>query len=86
VLPVFLDRLSGDLFADAGTACFTGECVRFAPTDPTSGLLTSVGAELTVGLQFGFGAPLPLRLGVAQPLNPDFARSPQLYLRVGRSF
>jgi hypothetical protein len=86
VLPVFLDRLYGDLFADAGTACLTGECVRFTPTCPADGLLTSVGAELTVGLQLGFGAPLPLRFGLAQPLDPDFSHRPQAYVRVGRSF
>jgi hypothetical protein len=86
VLPIFLDRLSGDLFADAGTACFTGGCPRFDPGDPGGGVLTSVGAELTTTLQVGFGAALPLRVGVAQPLDPDRPRRPQLYLRVGASF
>jgi Tol biopolymer transport system component len=85
VLPVFLDRISGDVFADAGTACLTGECFSFTSAEPRDGLLTSVGAELTVVFQVGFGASLPLRFGIAQPLNSDFGGKPRFYIRVGIS-
>jgi Tol biopolymer transport system component len=84
IFPIFLDRLSGTLFADAGTACLTGDCVsRSGASDE---VLTSVGAELIVDLQLGFGAPLPLRFGVAQPLNPDVSRAPRAFIGVGRAF
>ncbi len=94
VLPVFLDRLWGDVFADAGSAWCPGSCERGfvgAPTSPD--LLYSVGTELGVDLTAGYFAGFTLRGGVAVPLSevrqdplPSRRPDPQLYLRFGRSF
>lgn len=91
VLPVFLDRLWGDVFADGGSAWCPGVCERgflggAGELDP----IYSVGAELGADLTVGYFAGLVLRGGVAVPLRE--ARDgtgrpgPELYLRFGRSF
>ena len=87
VLPVFLERLWGDAFLDAGTAWCPGGCTRpFLYARATPHPLASVGAELLVDLQLGFGAALPLRFGAALPLVDRPSHAPQLYVRLGRSF
>jgi hypothetical protein len=94
LVPLFLDRVWGDVFADAGAAWCPGECrrgFRGAPSSPEP--LYSVGAELGVDLTVGFLAGLVVRGGVALPLSetpladggaarPD----PVGYVRFGRSF
>lgn len=94
VAPVFLDRIWGDLFVDAGAAWCATDCERrfeAAPLEPHP--LISAGAELIVELNFGFGADLPLRFGLAAPLTPETGSgtpghrpAPSAYLRLGRSF
>lgn len=87
LLPVFLDRVWGDLFVDAGAAWCPGACERGFRNAPREARpLASVGAELNVEGSVGYFLPLPLRLGVALPLRDPSAGRPQLYLRVGRSF
>ena len=85
LIPVYLDRITGDLFADAGTAWCGGACpprLSAAPRDPRP--LTSLGAEAVIESRLGFHTSVPLRLGVALPLQQEGA--PEFYLRVGRSF
>ena len=85
LLPLYLDRVSGDLFADAGGAWCPGECpTRFAAASAEPDFVSSIGAEVVAELRFGFQTQLPLRFGAALPLQLD--RDPELYLRVGRSF
>ncbi|HET8656111.1 MAG TPA: hypothetical protein VFL93_11390 [Longimicrobiaceae bacterium] len=87
-LPVFLDRFSGDLFADAGTAWCAGVCSRFANTEPRP--LVSLGAELVTDVQFGYAdQDIPVRVGIAFPTRTapgTSAGQPEVYLRLGRSF
>jgi hypothetical protein len=94
VLPFFLDRLWGDLFADAGSAWCPDECTferlqAFSAPDP----IYSVGGELILDLDVGYFVELQLRGGAAVPLSrvegAGGARerpSPRFYLRLGRSF
>ncbi len=87
LLPVYLDRVWGDLFLDAGAAWCPGSCergFRAAPSEPRP--LASVGAELNVETTFGFFVGLPLRFGVALPLRDPGVGRPGLHLRIGRSF
>jgi hypothetical protein len=94
LVPLFLDRVWGDVFADAGGAWCPGACQRgFRGAPSTLEPLYSVGAELGVDLSVGYFAGLTLRGGVALPLSEvpaagGGARRPDLqgYLRVGRSF
>ncbi|HLL48213.1 MAG TPA: hypothetical protein VK399_16045, partial [Longimicrobiaceae bacterium] len=70
LVPLFLDRLWGDVFADAGAAWCPGTCqrgLRGAPATPDP--LYSVGAELGVDLTLGYFAELTVRGGVALPLS-----------------
>lgn len=93
LLPVFLDRVWGDLFADVGAAWCADTCDGRLPNAPTAPRpLWSVGGELGVDFTLGYFVDLRLRGGVAVPLStvgtgagaarPD----PELYLRFGRSF
>lgn len=85
LLPVYLDRFTGDVFVDAGTAWCSASCptrLAAAPDEPR--VLASVGGEVVTELRFGFHTPVPLRLGLAVPLREDLA--PEVYLRVGRAF
>jgi Tol biopolymer transport system component len=93
LLPLFLDRLWGDVFADAGGAWCTRDCERLYRGQPRSPRpLYSVGTELGVDFTVGYFADLRLRGGVAVPLRDVPAKEgtarpdPQLYLRFGRSF
>lgn len=84
-LPVYLDRLWGDLFADAGGAWCADTCPR---TPGGADLLYSVGAEAVTQVRVGYFVDLTLRAGVAFPLTDVGAGSlaPRGYLRFGRSF
>jgi hypothetical protein len=89
--PVFLDRVWGDVFLDAGTAWCTRNCAgRFPGSLRTPSPLTSAGAELAVASLLGHDVGLLLRGGVALPLRAlpgeIDRRRPQLYLVAGRSF
>lgn len=92
--PVFLDRLWGDVFADAGGAWCPGACERgFAGAPSSFDPLYSVGAELGADLTVGYFVGLTLRGGVAVPLSGtpvagggSVRAGPELYLRFGRSF
>jgi len=88
LLPLFLDRVSGALFADAGDAWCSDEvagrylrCADTAPGEP----LVSAGAELNLDLGLlGYGS-LRTRLGAAVPIQgPE--RGVGLYLRFGHAF
>jgi len=88
LLPLFLDRVSGALFADAGDAWCSDDVaaryLRCAATEPGEPLIAA-GAELNLDLGlFGYGS-LRTRLGAAVPLQgPE--RGVGLYLRFGHSF
>lgn len=89
--PLWLDRLWGDAFADAGAAwCGTAECrARFRAPLTSPRPLYSVGAELGVDFSAGYYLGSTLRAGVAVPLRelPGSGRpNPVAYLRFGRSF
>jgi hypothetical protein len=87
LLPFNLERVWGDIFADAGAAWCAGSCDRGVflnqPARPTP--LYSVGAELATELVLGYALPVTLRAGLAVPLRPTplTPREPVLYLRVG---
>jgi Tol biopolymer transport system component len=87
--PVFLRRLSGALFLDAGTA--------WVPIDGVSWwqqLQFGTGAELDAELVLGFYVPVTLRIGIGQGLGPLFAPAgtpnpyagTQFYVTLGQSF
>jgi hypothetical protein len=94
LLPLYLDRLSGTLWADAGAAWCVEICTqtggRFpARPDP----LYSVGGELGVRAGFFFVPPLDLRFGAGFPLRAAYdadgvrrTQNPQLYFLIGRSY
>jgi len=85
LIPLYLGRLSANIFADAGTAWCTADCASFLRVEPTSpDLLTSIGLEGFAELNIGFRFPLPLRTGVALPLRDG--DGPVVYLRAGRAF
>jgi outer membrane protein assembly factor BamA len=84
LLPLYLDRLTGDLFADAGTAWCAGVCPRIGAASPDPHPLVSFGAELLAEFRLGYHTPVPLRLGVAMPLREG--GGPEVYLRLGRAF
>ncbi|HJR63551.1 MAG TPA: hypothetical protein VJ803_07590, partial [Gemmatimonadaceae bacterium] len=80
--PVFLDRVSASLFADAGTAWTSGEAAAGA-------WLVSLGAELNLDAAVPYDVPYRLRLGVAVPVSRvdvPHAGSITAYVRLGPSF
>lgn len=88
LLPVFVDRVSASVFADAGDAWCSDDiagrylrCVRTSPGSP----LLSAGAELNLDLGFfGYGS-LRTRLGAAVPVQGP-GDGVALYLRFGHAF
>jgi hypothetical protein len=88
LLPLFIDRVSGAFFADAGDAwCSEDVAARYLRcerTDPGSPLV-SAGAELNLDLGlFGYGS-LRTRIGAAVPVRgPD--QGVAFYLRFGHAF
>jgi hypothetical protein len=88
--PVFFQRISGVLFADAATAwCSSGSttspiCPKATPRE----WLGSVGAELHVDAAVQYDAPYRLRFGVAQPTSAT-TRAPggmKMYVTLGLPF
>ena len=57
-LPIFLQRVSGDVFVDAGNANFG----RFDP----SAILVGAGAELLIDIVAGYIIPFSARIGYAR--------------------
>jgi hypothetical protein len=81
LLPLYLDRVSLALFADAGAAWNPPGFSAALPQYASAG---SVGAEVAFDLGAVYGTPLRLRLGAAQPLRAGTA--PGAYLAFGPSF
>lgn len=94
VLPLFLDRLWGTAFVDAGTAWCVEFCESgFVRARPDPEPLFSVGAELGTDVTLFYNARFRLRFGGAVPLSEieegEGLRerpSPQLYFAFGQSF
>lgn len=94
LVPVFLDRLWGTAFVDAGTAWCVEGCdpqvaALFTRPDP----MVSVGAELGGDFLFGFNLGMRLRAGVALPVTRPLTSlgererpDPKLYFTFGQSF
>ena len=81
-LPLGVDRLWLNLFADAGDAWSPG-------TSPRLTRLRSAGLELAGRMTVSYDFPLSIRLGVAQPLAAPpsgAARRPQLYAALASDF
>jgi Tol biopolymer transport system component len=87
LIPVFLDRLSGSLFLDAGDAyCSAAEEVRFGYCSPASAVaLVAAGGELAADLSFLLARPTRLRGGIAFPIQGR-AGGPQLFFQLGVPF
>lgn len=88
LLPLFLDRVSGALFVDAGDAWCSDDVaqhyVRCDRTDPGDPLLAA-GAELNLDLGlFGYGS-VRTRLGAAAPIQGP-GSGVAFYLRFGHAF
>jgi hemolysin activation/secretion protein len=92
LLPVYLDRVWGTLFVDAGRTWCSEDCLgRFDAPDTRAGnTLASAGAELGINLSVSYLPPVPVRVGVGVPLRPVGAGEdrpdPRAYLTVGLSF
>jgi outer membrane protein assembly factor BamA len=82
-LPLFLDRLAGSLFLDAGHA-WCPPTLRCPSDSPSDAPLLSAGAEAT-GFFSLWGGALPVRLGVGFPLQGP-TRTPRLHLATGAAF
>ena len=83
--PVFLDRTSVSLFADAGAAW----SARRGKGPASGDWMASVGAELNIDLAVQYDIPYRVRLGLAVPVADDLdggVRRPSVYLRLGASF
>lgn len=91
-IPLFLDRVSGDLFSDAGRAYCPAAAVATAEAcdqkDVGNPWMASVGAELNLdtGIQRDF--PFRFRLGVAQQVARAGlgGKSPSIFVTAGSSF
>ncbi|HEX8696259.1 MAG TPA: hypothetical protein VF746_27825 [Longimicrobium sp.] len=92
LVPVYLDRLWGTAFADAGTAWCVEICDPVVPFEDID-MIGSVGAELGADVTFGFNVRMRLRAGVAFPLSETPTRGggftrpkPEAYFLFGQSF
>lgn len=85
--PLFIDRLAGALFLDAGDArCGTGASERIVGcSEKTEGPIVSAGAELYLDAVVLTGLPLRIRGGAALPLRGEEA-GPRFHLLVGLPF
>ena len=84
--PVFLDRISGAFFADAGDAwCAQDQAeARSGCSVRAARALVSAGAELSLDGLVLYNGYLRVRTGLAVPLQPG--GDPALYVRLGSSF
>lgn len=87
LVPIFLERLSGALFLDAGAAyCGTAERASLMGcSQETASLLVAAGAELGLDTSLFFAGRTRLRGGLAIPLEGRPAR-PKLYFGMGLPF
>lgn len=85
--PVFVDRLAGALFLDAGGAgCGSRTADPFGLCSPIgAGPLVSTGAELIADVPALYGMPLRLRGGTAFPLTGGRTK-PKFYFLLGLPF
>src|SRR5690606_37373190 len=84
LLPIGIDRLTGDIFLDVGGAWCEGSCSTPPSRTPDSiDPIGSVGAEAILKLRTGFFSDLPFRFGVAFPLSGERA---SFYVRTVESF
>jgi hypothetical protein len=68
VMPVYLDRLWGTAFVDAGRTWCSDDCLtRSARGDAST--IASVGAELGLNLSISYVPPFPVRAGIGFPLR-----------------
>jgi len=81
LLPLYLDRMSLSLFADAGAAWFPR---GFTSLRPLSATIGGLGAELVTDLGAVYETPLRFRLGVARP--PHAGAPLTAYAALGPSF
>jgi hypothetical protein len=81
LLPLYLDRMSLSLFADAGAAWFPRGFTSLRPLTATIG---GLGAELVTDLGAVYGTPLRFRVGVARP--PHAGAPVTAYVALGPSF
>lgn len=95
LLPIFTDRVWGNVFVDAGAAWCVDVCEQRRFVDEPRGPrpIVSAGAEAALGFVFGYGLDLTLRGGVAVPLStvadaagPGVRPPVSFYLVSGRSF
>ncbi len=87
--PLYLDRLSGALFLDAGHAwCNDAERRDFVACPAASATpLVGTGAELALDLKLFFSADARLRLAVAHPVRGGRpGQGPTIYVGLGPSF
>lgn len=87
LVPIFLERLSGALFLDAGAAyCGAAERTSLSGCAPEpASLLMAAGAELGLDTSLFFAGRTRLRGGLAFPLEGRPAR-PKLYFGLGVPF
>lgn len=91
-LPFFLDRVSGDIFGDAGRAYCPGASVATAEAcsrrDVGNPWIGSVGAELNMDTGIQRDIPLRFRLGLALPVAaaPNREKNPAFFVTAGSSF
>ena len=76
--PLFLRTLHGAVFSDVGQVWDH----QFSWADYKA----SVGAELSIDAVLGFGAPITVAAGVAQPVAGAQGRGASGYVRFGRAF
>jgi outer membrane protein assembly factor BamA len=91
-LPLFLDRVSGDVFGDAGRAYCPGTAVATAEACSTRDVgnpwIGSVGAELNMDTGVQRDIPLRFRMGAALPVAtiPTRDKKPTFFITAGSSF
>ena len=84
--PLYLDRLSGAVFADAGNAFCDAPVSSLCGSsgDPSPPPVAAIGAELGIGIDLFYRAGFNLRAGVGVPVTgPGSARA---YVRLGPAF
>jgi hypothetical protein len=97
VMPIYLDRVWGTAFVDAGRTWCSADCLaRAGRGDDLSTTLASAGAELGLNLSLSYVPPFPVRAGIGIPLlavnvatEGGFVRErpePRAYLTFGLSF
>jgi len=90
LIPLFVDRASLAVFADAARAACPGAatpaCSPLGIDGPT---LASVGAEFNIDTALQFDVPYRFRFGIAHPIHgARYASAPTLttYVTLGASF